>query len=159
MPSDTSDKNFFNDGTLLPVFPNQIRLSEIISSLELLKIETIIACNVKNTNHQFHKLLLVINFSEKRRPYREIREKYTYCPLCGKSTKDYGGKKHHYPSDGTWIRDVWNKFTFKEPLVKDNLFLEAIYNLFCLNENQKIVIISGKESEKTKKISKKLKHC
>lgn len=35
------------------------------------------------------------------------RTKYTYCPVCGKTTKDYGGKKHTYHQDGTLISDVW----------------------------------------------------
>jgi site-specific DNA-methyltransferase (adenine-specific) len=35
------------------------------------------------------------------------RIKYTYCPLCKKTTKDYGGKKHTYHHYGTLISDVW----------------------------------------------------
>lgn len=32
---------------------------------------------------------------------------YTYCPVCDKTTKDYGGKKHTYHEYGTLISDVW----------------------------------------------------
>ncbi len=32
---------------------------------------------------------------------------YSHCPACGKSTKDYGGKKHTYNSYGTLMSDVW----------------------------------------------------
>ena len=35
------------------------------------------------------------------------RIKYTYCPSCNKTTKDYGGKKHTYNSYGTLISDIW----------------------------------------------------
>lgn len=126
-----------------------IELSKIIPSIELSKIERIIACRVKNIDHYAHKLLLILNYSGETRPYREIREKYTYCPLCGKSSKDYGGKKHHYPSDGTWIRDVWNKFIFEESLVDDKLFLEAIYNLYCLDSSQRLIIIKNKNQRET----------
>jgi site-specific DNA-methyltransferase (adenine-specific) len=35
------------------------------------------------------------------------RIKYTYCPVCDKTTKDYGGKKHTYNPYGTLISDVW----------------------------------------------------
>ncbi len=35
------------------------------------------------------------------------RIKYTYCPACDKTTKDYGGKKHTYHEYGTLISDVW----------------------------------------------------
>jgi len=134
------------------IIGNLIELSEIISSIQLSKIERIIACRVKNTGHHVHKLLLVLNYSNNKRPYREIRERYTYCPSCGKSSKDYGGKKHHYPSDGTWIRDVWNIFVLEEPLENNKLFLEAIYNLYCLNSSQKIFVVKSKKQHKKKSL-------
>lgn len=37
----------------------------------------------------------------------KTRIKYTYCPICDKTTKDYGGKKHTYHELGTLISDVW----------------------------------------------------
>jgi DNA modification methylase len=39
--------------------------------------------------------------------HTKTRIKYTYCPACDKTTKDYGGKKHTYNSYGTLISDVW----------------------------------------------------
>ena len=39
--------------------------------------------------------------------HTKTRIKYTYCPACEKTTKDYGGKKHTYNSYGTLISDVW----------------------------------------------------
>lgn len=39
--------------------------------------------------------------------HAKTRIKYTYCPECDKTTKDYGGKKHTYHEDGTLISDVW----------------------------------------------------
>src|SRR3990172_1965206 len=39
--------------------------------------------------------------------HTRTRIKYTYCPACEKTTKDYGGKKHTYNSYGTLISDVW----------------------------------------------------
>ena len=35
------------------------------------------------------------------------RIKYSYCPFCNKTTKDYGGKKHTYNSYGTMVSDIW----------------------------------------------------
>ncbi|MFZ1752184.1 MAG: DNA methyltransferase [Caldilineaceae bacterium] len=35
------------------------------------------------------------------------RIEYSYCPVCDKTTKDYGGKKHTYNSYGTLMSDVW----------------------------------------------------
>lgn len=37
----------------------------------------------------------------------KTRIKYTYCPTCDKTTKDYGGKKHTYHEYGTLLSDVW----------------------------------------------------
>jgi len=37
----------------------------------------------------------------------KTRIKYTYCPVCDKTTKDYGGKKHTYHEFGTLMSDVW----------------------------------------------------
>ena len=37
----------------------------------------------------------------------KTRLEYTYCPVCDKTTKDYGGKKHTYHEAGTLISDVW----------------------------------------------------
>lgn len=39
--------------------------------------------------------------------HKRIRLKYSKCPACGKTTKDYGGKKHTFHSYGTLISDVW----------------------------------------------------
>lgn len=39
--------------------------------------------------------------------HTKTRTKYTYCPFCDKTTKDYGGKKHTYHAEGTLISDVW----------------------------------------------------
>lgn len=39
--------------------------------------------------------------------HTKTRIRYTYCPVCDKTTKDYGGKKHTYHEVGTLISDVW----------------------------------------------------
>lgn len=39
--------------------------------------------------------------------HTKTRIKYTYCPICDRTTKDYGGKKHTYHAEGTLISDVW----------------------------------------------------
>lgn len=39
--------------------------------------------------------------------HTKTRIAYTYCPVCDKTTKDYGGKKHTYHESGTLISDVW----------------------------------------------------
>ncbi len=39
--------------------------------------------------------------------HTKTRIRYSYCPACGKTTKDYGGKKHTYHEYGTLMSDVW----------------------------------------------------
>lgn len=39
--------------------------------------------------------------------HAKTRVRYSYCPACNKTTKDYGGKKHTYHEYGTLISDVW----------------------------------------------------
>ncbi len=39
--------------------------------------------------------------------HTKTRIEYTYCPVCDRTTKDYGGKKHTYHEAGTLISDVW----------------------------------------------------
>ena len=39
--------------------------------------------------------------------HTKTRIEYSYCPVCKKTTKDYGGKKHTYHEYGTLISDVW----------------------------------------------------
>lgn len=56
-------------------------------------------------NHHFGALI----YTRYHAPLRHTKTRlpYTYCPACGKTTKDYGGKKHTYHAVGTLISDIW----------------------------------------------------
>lgn len=54
-----------------------------------------------------HAVLLILSRYRSSLRHTITRIAYTYCPACGKTTKDYGGKKHTYSSYGTLISDVW----------------------------------------------------
>lgn len=54
-----------------------------------------------------HAALLILTRYNKYLNHAKTRIKYTYCPACGKTTKDYGGKKHICHEYGTLISDVW----------------------------------------------------
>lgn len=56
-------------------------------------------------NHHFGAL--ICTRYQQALHHTKTRIKYTYCPVCDKTTKDYGGKKHTYHKDGTLISDVW----------------------------------------------------
>lgn len=66
----------------------------------------------------------------------KTRFKYTYCPACKKTTKDYGGKKHTFHEFGTLISDVW-KDEFKEcdlPVIFSKLFGLKLYDKLLICE-------------------------
>ncbi len=54
-----------------------------------------------------HNALLVLTRYKGSLRHTKTRIGYTYCPICGKTTKDYGGKKHVYHEYGTLMSDVW----------------------------------------------------
>ena len=54
-----------------------------------------------------HIALLVLTRYQGSLRHTKTRIKYSYCPACGKTTKDYGGKKHLYHEYGTLVSDVW----------------------------------------------------
>ncbi len=54
-----------------------------------------------------HVALLVFSRYSASLRHVKTRIAYTYCPACGKTTKDYGGKKHTYHEYGTLMSDVW----------------------------------------------------
>lgn len=54
-----------------------------------------------------HAALLLFNKEDRGIRHTTTRINYTYCLACGKTTKDYGGKKHMFHEAGTLISDVW----------------------------------------------------
>jgi DNA modification methylase len=57
-----------------------------------------------------HAALLIFTKYRGSLRHTKTRVQYTYCPSCGKTTKDYGGKKHTYHEYGTMLSDVWRDF-------------------------------------------------
>ncbi len=62
---------------------------------------------VKSGLDQHHAALIIITRYSKSLQHTKTRIGYTFCPGCGKTTKDYGGKKHLYNEYGTLMSDVW----------------------------------------------------
>jgi hypothetical protein len=54
-----------------------------------------------------HVALLILTRYRRSLMHTKTRIQYTYCPACGRTTKDYGGKKHVYHEYGTLMSDVW----------------------------------------------------
>jgi len=82
-----------------------------------------------------HSALLVCTKYKGSLKHTKTRIAYTYCPACGKTTKDYGGKKHIYHEYGTLISDVWRDIEI-EPSGTPNILIERLSDLFGISEYQ-----------------------
>lgn len=71
-----------------------------------IKRENVIDGNKRKLPHQHFGALVYTRYKASLR-HTKTRIEYTYCPICDKTTKDYGGKKHTYHEAGTLISDVW----------------------------------------------------
>lgn len=80
-----------------------------------------------------HAALLIFTKYDGSLRHTKTRVAYTYCPACGKTTKDYGGKKHTYHEYGTMISDVWRDIEC-DPRDDIHLVVNRLCDLFGLNE-------------------------
>lgn len=71
--------------------------------------------------------------------HTKTRIKYTYCPTCEKTTKDYGGKKHTYNSYGTLISDVWRDIS-ADPDGNLDVVIERFADLFGVDGYKELVV-------------------
>lgn len=78
-----------------------------------------------------HIALLVFSRYVGSLRHTKTRIEYTYCPACGKTTKDYGGKKHVYHAYGTLMSDVWRDFAY-HPTYDNDLVEDRLRDLFGL---------------------------
>lgn len=73
-------------------------------------------------------------FTAYKTPLRHTKTRisYTYCPHCGKTTKDYGGKKHLFDSYGTIISDVWRDISW-DIMTQPSNIVERVRDLFSID--------------------------
>jgi site-specific DNA-methyltransferase (adenine-specific) len=71
--------------------------------------------SVEGQLDQKHSALLVMTRYRGSLKHTTTRIAYTFCPACGKTTKDYGGKKHIYNPYGTLLSDVWRDVQIYAP--------------------------------------------
>ena len=72
-----------------------------------IKRKTICSSTTPGSLPQYHFGALVYTKYKASLRHVKTRIQYTYCPVCNKTTKDYGGKKHTYHEFGTLVSDVW----------------------------------------------------
>ncbi len=87
-----------------------------------------------------HTALLIFTRYHQSLKHTKTRIQYTYCPSCGKTTKDYGGKKHVYHEYGTLLSDVWRDIDC-DPRENIDLILDRLRDLFGQEPYQSINLI------------------
>lgn len=108
-----------------------------------IKRESVINDNKHQLPHQHFGALVYTRYKASLR-HTKTRIEYTYCPVCDKTTKDYGGKKHTYHEAGTLISDVWRDITCNldgdlSPVIK------RFADLFGLEPYKTLTVIDLKE--------------
>lgn len=89
---------------------------------------------------QHHFGALVYSRYDASLHHTKTRVAYTYCPVCNKTTKDYGGKKHTYHEYGTALSDVWRDIT--ADLEGDiSSVISRIHDLFALDVYKEMNIL------------------
>jgi hypothetical protein len=140
-----------NDGSAICVFttpPDAARLLPYLQQALKFQLWIAVRLSPSSTAHEApqgslpkrHAALLVLSRYRGSLQHTKTRIQYTYCPACGKTTKDYGGKKHVYHEYGTLISDVWRDIECdpsREDAVADRLAdlfgLEPYRTLHLLN--------------------------
>jgi len=86
--------------------------------------------------------------------HTKTRIKYTYCPVCEKTTKDYGGKKHTYNSYGTLISDVWRDISAN---LDENLdvVIDRFADLFGIDDYRELVVFDHRQASSPLSIAEK----
>ena len=84
-------------------------------------------------------LLVLTRYSDALR-HTKTRIRYTYCRTCGKTTKDYGGKKHTYHESGTLLSDVWRDIEC-DPFENIEPVVDRLQDLFGLEEYSHLQVL------------------
>lgn len=132
---------------ILTTPPDAARLYPFLEATKQLKFKLWVAIKKSDTVDTVegllpdnHLALLVFTRYNGSLKHSKTRIKYTYCPSCGKTTKDYGGKKHLYHSYGTLISDVWRDISLDAAVNIDPL-VDRLQDLFGLKPHENLIVL------------------
>lgn len=114
---------------------------QLVNRIDAARFQLWIAVKTSGTETPTTRLprrhLALVVFSRYRAALRHVKTRiaYTYCPACGKTTKDYGGKKHTYHEYGTLMSDVWRDFD-GDLTADPTPILERLRDMFGLAPHQ-----------------------
>lgn len=95
----------------------------------------------EGTLRKNHVALLILTRYKKALHHTKTRIKYTYCPICNRTTKDYGGKKHTYHEYGTLISDVWRDIEYDSNQDID-VIVDRLRDMFGLEPHKYLYLIN-----------------
>ena len=87
-----------------------------------------------------HAALLVLSKYQICLRHTKTRIAYSYCPVCEKTTKDYGGKKHTYDSYGTLVSDIWRDISW-DTSGPPTRIVERLADLFGLDPYHRLRVV------------------
>ncbi len=161
-------KNLFKFNTELPddsivcYLLDSLNACELISQVQgSLKYRLWIAVERKTPiaiNGQLpdnHVALVIFTKHARSFKHARIRIKYTICPSCGLTTKDYGGKKHIYHPYGTLMSDVWRDIKYSDNEDPEAI-LKRISDLFAIEPYRQLYYYNYKNDNN---IYDKLEQC
>jgi len=93
-----------------------------------------------------HAALLVLTKYHDSLRHTKTRTQYSYCPACGKTTKDYGGKKHTYHEYGTLLSDVWRDIGCN-PIENIDTVIDRLSDLFGLEPYKHLRLVDMQACE------------
>jgi DNA modification methylase len=132
-------------GEVIDLVQVQSKIPEIFTYQHWIAIkrESVIEANKRKLPHQHFGALVYTRYKASLR-HTKTRIEYTYCPVCDKTTKDYGGKKHTYHESGTLISDVWRDIVCEldgdlSPVIK------RFADLFGLEPYKTLTVIDAKQ--------------
>jgi len=90
--------------------------------------------------------------------HTKTRIKYSYCPACDKTTKDYGGKKHTYNAYETLLSDIWRDIS-ADPEGELSEVAERFADLFGVENYTELLVfdcrkINSEQTQDSGKITK-----
>lgn len=88
-----------------------------------------------------HAGLLIGTRQPGRLLHADLRIGYEICPACGKTTKDYGGRRHLYPAFGTLTSDVWRDMAVPTGEIFPEALIARVADLLAVAPRRTLLVL------------------
>ena len=115
-------------------------------------VRTKVSADIMNNLPAEHNSLVIYTKGSSVLRHAKTRIAYEFCPACKRTTKDYGGKKHLYPSYGTLMSDVWKDFGVDSRDVNRSEVVDRVRDMFSIDGNEIMLVLDGSSTESWRKL-------